>query len=176
MVPLTRTSTYLDVLDTTLRFEARAKERQIEQEPRKKVKTGRQVFRQSEATRSGIAVGINSVAQGQGSQVGLVTQSMGNIGGLEAPYCRNCGYSHYRRCGRAGICFRCGQSGHMKRDCPLNVSRYTYGATAPSSVAAPTHIIGSVAQPMGSRTSSRGAQSGMRGQTTGVEDKPGPLC
>ena len=64
----------------------------------------------------------------------------------------------------------------MKRDCPLNVSRPTYGVTAPSSVAAPTHIIGSVAQPMGSRTSSRGAQSGMRGQTAGVEDKPGPLC
>ena len=29
VVPLTRTSTYSDVLDTTLRFEARAKERQI---------------------------------------------------------------------------------------------------------------------------------------------------
>ena len=41
---------------------------------------------------------------------------------------------------------------------------------------APTHIIGSVAQPMGSRTSSRDAQSGMRGQTAEVEDKPGPLC
>ena len=64
----------------------------------------------------------------------------------------------------------------MKRDCPLNVSRPTYGATAPSSVTVPTHIIGSVAQPMGSRTSSRGAQSGMRGQTAEVEDKLGPLC
>ena len=74
--PLTRTSTYLDVLDTTLHFEARAKERQIEQEPQKKVKTGGQVFRLSEATGSGIAVGINSAAQGQGSQVGLVTQSV----------------------------------------------------------------------------------------------------
>ena len=82
---MTRTSTYSDVLDTTLRFEARAKERQIEQEPRKKVKTGGQVFRQSETT-------------------------------------------------------------------------------------------GSVAQPMGRGTSSRGAQSGMRGQTTGVKDKPGSLC
>ena len=39
-VPLTRTSTYSDVLDTSLRFEARAKERQIEQEPQKKAKTG----------------------------------------------------------------------------------------------------------------------------------------
>ena len=64
----------------------------------------------------------------------------------------------------------------MKRDYPLNVSRPTYGATAPSSVAAPTHTTGSVAQPMGRGTSSRGAQSGMRGQTAGVEDKPGPLC
>ena len=38
--PLTKTSTYSNVLDTALHFEARAKERQIKQEPRKKVKTG----------------------------------------------------------------------------------------------------------------------------------------
>ena len=37
-VPLTRTSTYSDVLDTALHFEARAKERQTKQEPRKKAK------------------------------------------------------------------------------------------------------------------------------------------
>ena len=64
----------------------------------------------------------------------------------------------------------------MRRDCPLNISRLTYGATVLSSVVTPTHITGSVAQSMGSRTSSRGAQSGMRGQTAEVEDKPGPLC
>ena len=44
-VPLTRTSTYSDVLDMALRFEVRAKERQVEQEPRKKAKTRGQVFR-----------------------------------------------------------------------------------------------------------------------------------
>ena len=55
----------------------------------------------------------------------------------------------------------------MKRDCPLNVSRPMYGATAPSSVVAPTHTIGSVAQPVGRGTSSRGGQSGMRGQIAG---------
>ena len=120
-VPLTRTSTYLDVLDTALRFEAQTKERQIEQEPQKKAKTRGQVFRQSEATGSRIAAGTNIVAQGQGNQAGSVTQSVGNIGGSRAPYCRNCGYSHYGRCGRAGVCFRCGHPGHMKRDCPLNV-------------------------------------------------------
>ena len=64
----------------------------------------------------------------------------------------------------------------MNRDYPLNVSRPTYGATAPSSVAAPTHTTGSVAQPMDRGTSSKGAQSGMRGQTAKVEDKPRPLC
>ena len=101
---------------------------------------------------------------------------MGNIRGLGASYCRNCGYSHYGRCGQTGVCFRCGHPGHMKRDCPLNVSRPKYGATAPSSVAASTHTTGLVAQPMGRGTSSRGAQSGMRGQTAEVEDKPEPLC
>ena len=63
-VPLTRTSSYSDVLDTALRFEVWIEERQVEQEARKKVKTWRQVFRQSEVTGSEIAVSINIVAQG----------------------------------------------------------------------------------------------------------------
>ena len=83
-VLLTRTSTYSDVLDTALRFEARAKKRQVEQEPRKKVKTGGQMFRQSETTRSGITASTNIVARGQGNQAGSVTQSVGNIGGSGA--------------------------------------------------------------------------------------------
>ena len=63
-VPLTRISTYSNVLDMALRFEAQTKERQVEREPHKEVKTRGQVFRQSEATGSGISVGINIVAQG----------------------------------------------------------------------------------------------------------------
>ena len=63
-VPLTRTSTYSDVLDMILRFEARAKERQVEREPRKKAKIRRQVFRQSEADGSGTAAGTDIVARG----------------------------------------------------------------------------------------------------------------
>ena len=59
----------------------------------------------------------------------------------------------------------------MKRDCPLNVSQPTYGATAPSSVIAPAHTTGSVAQPVGRGTSSRGAQSVVRGQTTEGREK-----
>ena len=55
----------------------------------------------------------------------------------------------------------------MKRDCPLNVSRPTYGTAAPSPIAAPAHTTGSVAQPIDRGMSSRGAQSGMRGQTAG---------
>ena len=45
VVLLTRTSTYLDVQDMALRFEAQAKERQVEREPRKKAKIGRQIFK-----------------------------------------------------------------------------------------------------------------------------------
>ena len=62
-VSLTKTSTYSDVLDTALRFEARAKERQVEQEPRKKAKIGGQMFGQSEATGSGTTAGTNIVAR-----------------------------------------------------------------------------------------------------------------
>ena len=62
-VPLTRTSTYSDVLDTALRFEARSKERQLEWEPRKKAKTRGQGFRQSEATGSRTAAGSNTMAR-----------------------------------------------------------------------------------------------------------------
>ena len=40
-VPLTRISTYSNVLDMTLCFEKRAKERQVERESRKKAKTRR---------------------------------------------------------------------------------------------------------------------------------------
>ena len=40
-VPLTKTSTYSDVLDTVLRFEARAKKRQVKREPQNKAKTRR---------------------------------------------------------------------------------------------------------------------------------------
>ena len=98
-VLLTRTSIHSDVLDTAFHFEARAKERQIEQEPQKKAKIGGQVFRQSEATGSRIAAGTNIVARGQGNQAGSIIQSMGNIGGSGAPYCQTCGYSHYGRCG-----------------------------------------------------------------------------
>ena len=61
---MTRISTYSDVLDMALRFEMRTKERQVERKPHKKVKTRGQVFKQSEATGSGIAVGTNIVAQG----------------------------------------------------------------------------------------------------------------
>ena len=86
-VPLIRTSTYSDVLDTVLRFEVRAKERQIEREPRKKAKIRGQMFRQSEATGSGTVVGTNIMARGQGNQARSITQSVGNIGGSKASYC-----------------------------------------------------------------------------------------
>ena len=50
----------------------------------------------------------------------------------------------------------------MKRDCPLNVSWLTYGATAPTLVATLVVTTGSVVQHMGRKMSSRSAQSDMR--------------
>ena len=41
VVPVSRTSTYSDVLDAALHYEARAKERQIGNEPWKKAKGGK---------------------------------------------------------------------------------------------------------------------------------------
>ena len=106
-VPLTRTSTYSDVLDTALHFEAQTKERQVEREPRKKAKTGGQGFRQTEATGSEIVAATNTMGRGQGNQARSATQPAGNTGRSGAPYCQTCGYSHYGRCGRPGACFRC---------------------------------------------------------------------
>ena len=144
-----------------------SQERQVERETRKKTKTERQMFRQSKAGGSRTTVGTNIMARGQGNQTRSITQPTSNTERTRAPYCQTCGHSHYERCWRAGVCFKCGQPGHMKRGCPLNVSRPTYDATAPSSVVASAHTTGSVAQPVGKGTSSRGAQSGMRGQTAG---------
>ena len=125
------------------------------------------MFRQSEATGSGTAAATNTMGRGQGNQARSVTQPAGNTGRSRASHCQTCGYSHYGRCRRPDACFRCGQSGHLKRDYPLNVSRPTYGTTAPSSIAAPAHTTGSVAQPVGRGTSGRGAQSVVKGQTVG---------
>ena len=86
-VPLTKTSTYSDVLDTALRFEARAEERQVEREPRKKARTRGQRFRQTEATGSGTVAATNTMVRGQGNQARSSTQPAGNTRRSGAPYC-----------------------------------------------------------------------------------------
>ena len=64
----------------------------------------------------------------------------------------------------------------MKRDFSLNVSRPTYGATAPSSVVAPAHTTGLVAQPVG-REHQAGVHSlVLKDRLQEVEDKSGLLC
>ena len=86
VVPLTRTSTYSDVLDTALHFEAHAKKRQVKQEPQKKAKTRRQMFRQFEASGSRRAAGIEIVAQSQSNQTRSITQPTDNTRRSGAPY------------------------------------------------------------------------------------------
>ncbi|XP_073137249.1 uncharacterized protein [Henckelia pumila] len=45
--------------------------------------------------------------------------------------CKKCGRRHHRDrcCGESGVCFRCGQMGHMKRDCPQGTSGQSVGRT-----------------------------------------------
>ena len=76
------------MLDTALRFEARAKERQVEREPRKKAKTGGQGFRQTEASGSGTVAATNTMARGQGNQARSITSQRVTLGGQELPTAR----------------------------------------------------------------------------------------
>nr|GEZ91663.1 hypothetical protein [Tanacetum cinerariifolium] len=55
-------------------------------------------------------------------------QSKGPSEGYSYPVCTTCGRRHQGECRRAaGTCFKCGQAGHLQKDCRKNTTTSTYG-------------------------------------------------
>nr|GFA15705.1 reverse transcriptase [Tanacetum cinerariifolium] len=55
-------------------------------------------------------------------------QSRGSSEGYSYPVCTTCGRRHPRECRRAaGTCFKCGQAGHLQKDCKKNPTASTSG-------------------------------------------------
>nr|GEZ18536.1 hypothetical protein [Tanacetum cinerariifolium] len=72
--------------------------------------------------------GNNNRETGVSSPTDLPILSMGPSEGYSYPVCTTCGRRHpgeYRRA--AGTCFKCGQAGHLQKDCKKNTSAGTSG-------------------------------------------------
>nr|GEZ37172.1 hypothetical protein [Tanacetum cinerariifolium] len=55
-------------------------------------------------------------------------QSRGPSEGYSYPVCTTCGRRHPGECRRAaGTCFKCGQAGHLQKDCKKNTTASTSG-------------------------------------------------
>nr|GFA33879.1 hypothetical protein [Tanacetum cinerariifolium] len=55
-------------------------------------------------------------------------QSRGSFEGYSYPVCTTCGRRHPGECRQAaGTCFKCGQSGHLQKDCKKNTTASTSG-------------------------------------------------
>nr|GFC37204.1 hypothetical protein [Tanacetum cinerariifolium] len=54
--------------------------------------------------------------------------SRGSSEGYSYPVCTTCGRRHPGECRRvAGTCFKCGQAGHLQKDCKKNITAGTSG-------------------------------------------------
>nr|GFD39572.1 hypothetical protein [Tanacetum cinerariifolium] len=66
---------------------------------------------------------VSRICSNLGSQ-----QSRGPSEGYSYPVCTTCGRRHQGECRQAaGTCFKCGQAGHLQKDCMKNTTMSTSG-------------------------------------------------
>nr|GFC21791.1 hypothetical protein [Tanacetum cinerariifolium] len=71
---------------------------------------------------------INMGQQSNRSASSGSRQSRGPSEGYSYPFCTTCGRRHLGECRRAaGTCFKCGQAGHLQKDCKKNTTASTSG-------------------------------------------------
>nr|GFD05573.1 hypothetical protein [Tanacetum cinerariifolium] len=72
---------------------------------------------------------------GVSSPTDLSILSRGPSKGYSYPVCTTCGRRHQGECRRAaGTCFKCGQTGHLQKDCKKNTTASTSGQLIRSQV------------------------------------------
>nr|GEU54020.1 hypothetical protein [Tanacetum cinerariifolium] len=72
--------------------------------------------------------GNNNRETGVSSPTDLLILSRGPSEGYSYPVCTTCGRRHPGECHRAaGTCFKCGQNGHLEKDCKKNTAASTSG-------------------------------------------------
>nr|GFC69546.1 hypothetical protein [Tanacetum cinerariifolium] len=88
--------------------------------------------RSRQRTFSGVFAGISVTGVTRDTWVSNPTDlpilSRGSSEGYSYLVCTTCGRRHPGECRRAaGICFKCGQAGHLQKDCKKNTTAWTSG-------------------------------------------------
>nr|GFC90441.1 hypothetical protein [Tanacetum cinerariifolium] len=80
------------------------------------------------ATTTGVPVMGVTRETGVSSPTNLLILSRGPSEGYSYPVCTTCGRRHPEECRQAaGTCFKCGQTGHLQKDCKKNTAASTSG-------------------------------------------------
>ncbi|XP_068323473.1 uncharacterized protein [Pyrus communis] len=80
-----------------------------------------QNFKRGGASSSSSSGGFSTSGQGRGGRFygGARGQRQGDGGRNRVPFCRRCNNRHFDECWRgSGVCFTCGQGGHIAVNCP----------------------------------------------------------